>query len=165
MKEVEIHTDGACRGNPGPGGWGVLLRAAGAEREIWGGELLTTNNRMELTAAIRAFEALKQPCRIRAYTDSEYLRRGISEWLADWKRRGWRTADRKPVKNLDLWQRLDELVARHDVRWCWVRGHSGNPDNDRADALANRGLDEVLDAAAPSSPGSDEEGRIGGVSQ
>jgi ribonuclease HI len=144
VKEVEIHTDGACRGNPGPGGWGAILRAAGGEKEIWGGEPATTNNRMELMAAIRALEALKRPCRVQAYTDSEYLRRGISEWLADWKRRGWRTADRKPVKNEDLWRRLDDLVGRHQVSWHWVRGHAGNRDNERADELANRGLDEIL---------------------
>jgi ribonuclease HI len=144
VKEVEIHTDGACRGNPGPGGWGAILRAAGGEKEIWGGEPTTTNNRMELMAAIRALEALKRPCRVQAYTDSEYLRRGISEWLADWKRRGWRTADRKPVKNEDLWRRLDDLVGRHQVSWHWVRGHAGNRDNERADELANRGLDEIL---------------------
>jgi ribonuclease HI len=144
VTEVEIHTDGACRGNPGPGGWGVLLRTGGREKELWGGELSTTNNRMELTAAIRALEALKRPCRVQAYTDSEYVRRGISEWISDWKRRGWKTADRKPVKNLDLWQRLDELATTHDVKWHWVRGHTGDPDNERADQLANRGLDEVL---------------------
>jgi ribonuclease HI len=147
VREVEIHTDGACRGNPGPGGWGAVLRTVDHEKEIWGGEPATTNNRMELTAAIRALEALKGPCRVQAYTDSEYLRRGISEWLASWKRRGWRTADRKPVKNDDLWRQLDELVSRHDVRWHWVKGHSGHPDNERADELANRGVDEVLDGA------------------
>lgn len=144
MREVEIHTDGACRGNPGPGGWGAVLRTADHEKEIWGGEPATTNNRMELTAAIRALEALKVPCRVQAYTDSEYLRRGISEWLASWKRRGWRTADRKPVKNEDLWRRLDELVSGHEVRWHWVKGHAGHRDNERADELANRGVDEVL---------------------
>jgi ribonuclease HI len=144
VTSVEIHTDGACRGNPGPGGWGAVLRAGTSEKELWGGEMATTNNRMELTAAIRALEALRKPCRVRAYTDSQYLRRGISEWLEDWKRRGWRTADRKPVKNVDLWQRLDELAARHDVRWHWVRGHAGDADNERADRLANRGLDEML---------------------
>jgi ribonuclease HI len=149
VTEVEIHTDGACRGNPGPGGWGALLRTGGREKEIWGSELSTTNNRMELTAAIRALEALKKPCRVEAYTDSEYVRRGISEWIADWKRRGWRTADRKPVKNLDLWQRLDELAAMHDVRWHWVRGHAGHADNERADQLANRGLDELLGVTTP----------------
>jgi ribonuclease HI len=148
---VEIHTDGACRGNPGPGGWGAILRTAGRERELWGGELATTNNRMELTAAIRALEALRRPCVVAAYTDSEYLRRGITEWLANWKRRGWKTADRKPVKNEDLWRRLEEAASRHDVTWHWVKGHSGHPDNERADALANRGLDEALaDAAGPS---------------
>ncbi len=143
-----MHTDGACRGNPGPGGWGVILRSAGVEKELWGGELLTTNNRMELTAAIRALEALTRPCRVQAYTDSEYLRRGITEWLQDWKRRGWKTAARKPVKNEDLWRRLEELAAGHDVRWHWVKGHSGHPDNERADQLANRGLDEAQGAAA-----------------
>jgi ribonuclease HI len=153
VTSVEIHTDGACRGNPGPGGWGVVLRAGATEKELWGGELATTNNRMELTAAIRALEALKRPCRVRAYTDSEYLRRGISEWLQDWKRRGWKTADRKPVKNADLWQQLDELATRHDVRWHWVKGHSGNVDNERADRLANRGLDETLEGAAPATRG------------
>jgi ribonuclease HI len=145
---VEIHTDGACRGNPGPGGWGAVLRAAGTEKEIWGGELATTNNRMELMAAIRALESLRRPCRIRAYTDSEYLRRGITEWLKNWKRRGWKTADRKPVKNEDLWRRLDELAAHHEVKWHWVKGHAGHLDNERADQLANRGLDEVLDIAS-----------------
>lgn len=147
MKVVEIHTDGACRGNPGPGGWGAVLRAEGVERELWGGETATTNNRMELTAAIRALEALKTRCMVQAYTDSEYVRRGISEWLGDWKRRGWKTADRKPVKNEDLWRQLDDLVSRHDVRWYWVKGHSGNRDNERADALANKGLDEILAAS------------------
>jgi ribonuclease HI len=144
---VEIHTDGACRGNPGPGGWGALLRGVGKEKEIWGGELATTNNRMELTAAIRALEALHRPCRVQVYTDSEYLRRGITEWLVNWKRRGWKTADRKPVKNEDLWRRLDKVAARHDVKWHWTKGHAGNPDNERADELANRGLDEALKSA------------------
>jgi len=144
VTSVEIHTDGACRGNPGPGGWGAILRSGTTEKELWGGEMLTTNNRMELTAAIRALEALKRPCSVRAYTDSEYLRRGVSEWLADWKRRGWKTADRKHVKNADLWRQLDELASVHDVRWHWVKGHSGHPDNERADRLANRGIDELL---------------------
>jgi ribonuclease HI len=143
---VEMYTDGACRGNPGPGGWGVLLRSGGKERELWGGEPGTTNNRMELTAAIRGFEALRRHCQVTVYTDSEYLRRGISEWLPRWKQSGWRTADRKPVKNEDLWRRLDELVPGHDVDWRWVRGHAGHPENERADALANRGLDELLGA-------------------
>ena len=137
---VEIYTDGACRGNPGPGGWGVLLRAQGREKELFGGEPMTTNNRMELTAVIRGLESLKRRCTISLYTDSQYVQKGISEWIRDWKRRGWRTADGKPVKNIDLWQRLDELVALHDVQWHWVRGHSGDPGNERADALANRGV-------------------------
>lgn len=149
MKEVEIHTDGACRGNPGPGGWGAVLRFGGREKEIWGGDPATTNNRMELTAAIRALEALKTPCRVQLYTDSEYLRKGITVWMADWKRRDWRTADRKPVKNVDLWMRLDELAARHQVNWHWVRGHSGHADNERADELANRGVDEALVVDVP----------------
>lgn len=148
MTKVEIYTDGACRGNPGPGGWGALLRSAGAEKEICGGELMTTNNRMELTAAIRALEALRKPCCVDVYTDSEYLRRGISEWLSEWKRRGWKTAARKAVKNDDLWRKLDELAGSHQIRWHWVRGHTGHRDNERADLLANRGLDEMLDRAA-----------------
>jgi len=144
VTEVEIHADGACRGNPGPGGWGVLLRAGLKEKELWGGETHTTNNRMELTAAIRALEALRRPCRVRLFTDSQYLRNGITEWVPAWKRRGWVTADRKPVKNQDLWQRLDALAAGHEMEWHWVRGHAGNVDNERADALANRGIDELL---------------------
>lgn len=144
MTEVEIHADGACRGNPGPGGWGVLLRAGLEEKELWGGESHTTNNRMELTAAIRAIEALRRPCRVRLFTDSQYLRNGITEWLPAWKRRGWLTADRRPVKNQDLWQRLDALAAGHEIEWHWVRGHAGHIDNERADALANRGIDELL---------------------
>lgn len=143
MSRVEIYTDGACRGNPGPGGWGALLRHRGRERELYGGEAETTNNRMELTAAIRALEALKRRCEVAVYTDSQYLRQGITTWLADWKRRRWRTADRKPVRNQDLWQRLDELAAKHDIEWHWVRGHTGHPENERADALANRGIDEL----------------------
>jgi ribonuclease HI len=144
MTDVEIHADGACRGNPGPGGWGVLLRAGLQEKELWGGETHTTNNRMELTAAIRALEALRRRCRVRLFTDSQYLRNGITEWVPAWKRRGWLTSDRKPVKNQDLWQRLDELAAGHEIEWHWVRGHSGHVDNERADALANRGIDELL---------------------
>jgi ribonuclease HI len=143
LTRVEIYTDGACRGNPGPGGWGAILRSGGRERELHGGEPATTNNRMELTAAIRALEALKRRCNIALYTDSQYLRQGITEWLAAWKQRGWRTADRKPVKNQDLWQRLDELAATHDIEWHWVRGHTGHPENERADLLANRGIDEL----------------------
>ena len=148
MKHVEIFTDGACRGNPGPGGWGALLRYAGTERELHGGEPHTTNNRMELTAAIRALAALRGPCRIDVYTDSQYVRSGITEWMKNWKKRGWRTADRQPVKNADLWQALDEQAGRHAVQWHWVRGHSGHPGNERADALANRGIDELADRLA-----------------
>lgn len=144
MSRIEIYTDGACRGNPGPGGWGVLLLANGREKEICGGELSTTNNRMELTAAIRGLQALKLNCSVTVYTDSEYVRRGIDEWLANWKRRGWRTADKKPVKNQDLWRALDGAVSNHQVSWRWVKGHAGIPGNERADELANRGLDEAL---------------------
>ncbi|MCX7892630.1 MAG: ribonuclease HI [Burkholderiales bacterium] len=136
---VRIYTDGACKGNPGPGGWGALLRYGAHERELFGGERETTNNRMELTAVIRALESLKRTCRVELYTDSQYVRNGITTWLADWKRRGWKTADRKPVKNQDLWKRLDELAAAHEIHWHWVRGHAGHPENERADALANRG--------------------------
>jgi ribonuclease HI len=137
---VEIFSDGACRGNPGPGGWGALLRFNKTEKELWGGEAATTNNRMELTAVIRALEALKQPSRVRLYTDSQYVQKGITAWILDWKRRGWRTADRKPVKNADLWRRLDELAALHDVEWHWVKGHAGHLENERADRLANKGI-------------------------
>ncbi|MEX1074523.1 MAG: ribonuclease HI [Burkholderiales bacterium] len=138
---VEVYADGACRGNPGPGGWGVLLRAGGRERELHGGEPATTNNRMELTAVIRALESLEGRRRVRLYTDSQYVQKGITEWIHDWKRRGWRTAGRKPVKNVDLWMRLDELARGHEVEWHWVRGHAGHPENERADALANKGID------------------------
>jgi ribonuclease HI len=144
---VEIFTDGACRGNPGPGGWGVVLRYKGVEKTLHGGEALTTNNRMVLTAAIAGLEALKRRSRVVLTTDSLYVMKGIEEWLADWKRRGWKTADRKPVKNVDLWQRLDEAAARHEVKWQWVRGHTGHPENERADALANRGIDELSNKA------------------
>ena len=144
MSTVEIHTDGACRGNPGPGGWGVLMRYGDKVRELYGGELETTNNRMELMAAIRALEALNRRCQIVLYTDSEYLKRGITEWLPNWKSRGWRTAGRKPVKNADLWKRLDELSSKHQIQWRWVRGHAGDPGNERADQLANQGLDQEL---------------------
>ena len=137
---VEVYSDGACRGNPGPGGWGVLLRFQNTERELWGGEAQTTNNRMELTAVIRALEALRRPSRVRVTTDSQYVQKGITEWLPSWKRRGWRTADKKPVKNDDLWKQLDELNARHEVEWRWVKGHAGHPENERADALANKGI-------------------------
>ncbi len=137
---VEIFSDGACRGNPGPGGWGALLRFDKREKELWGGEAATTNNRMELTAVIRALEALERPSRVRLYTDSQYVQKGISAWILDWKRRGWRTAGRKPVKNEDLWRRLDELAALHEVEWHWVKGHAGHAGNERADLLANKGI-------------------------
>ncbi|MCK8515114.1 ribonuclease HI [Methylonatrum kenyense] len=146
MQRVEVFSDGACRGNPGPGGWGALLRFGAVEKELCGGEPETTNNRMELLAAIRALEALKRPCRVVITTDSQYVRKGMTEWMAGWKARNWKTAAKKPVRNQDLWQRLDELVGRHDVEWRWVRGHAGHPENERADALANRGLDEMLEA-------------------
>lgn len=145
MSIVEVFTDGACRGNPGPGGWGAVLRYNGREKDIYGGEAQTTNNRMELMAAIKALESLRRPCRVVLTTDSQYLRKGITEWMPSWKRRGWRTADKKPVKNVELWQRLDELAQRHDVDWRWVRGHSGHAENERADVLANRGVDEILE--------------------
>ena len=137
---VEIFTDGACSGNPGPGGWGAILRYRGAEKELSGGEPQTTNNRMEMTAAIVALETLKRPCRVRLYTDSQYLRDGIVQWLKGWKARNWRTADKKPVKNIDLWQRLDAAAQPHEIEWLWVRGHAGHPENERADALARSAI-------------------------
>ena len=140
---VTIFTDGACRGNPGPGGWGALLQVGATEKELWGGEPNTTNNRMELTAVIRALEALKRPVAVHIHTDSQYVQKGISQWIHNWKRNGWRTADKKPVKNADLWQRLDVLSGQHDVAWIWVKGHAGHPGNERADKLANRGIDEL----------------------
>jgi ribonuclease HI len=136
---VVIYTDGACKGNPGPGGWGAWLRSGEHERELSGGEAVTTNNRMELTAVIEALAALKRPCDVAVYTDSQYVRQGITEWIHGWKRRGWLTADKKPVKNADLWRALDQQVARHQVHWHWVKGHSGDEGNERADALANAG--------------------------
>ena len=139
MNQVEIHTDGACKGNPGPGGWGALLKSGGTEKELFGGELGTTNNRMELMAVIEALSALRKPCEVTLYLDSEYVRKGITEWIHGWKAKGWRTAARQPVKNADLWQRLDALRALHQVHWRWVRGHSGDAGNERADALANKG--------------------------
>jgi ribonuclease HI len=142
-KEVVIFTDGACRGNPGPGGWGVLLRFGAVERELCGGEGPTTNNRMELMAAIKGLEALREPCVVQLFTDSEYVRRGITEWMLKWRNNGWRTADRKPVKNADLWRELDAEATRHRVSWHWVKGHAGDPGNERADQLANRGIDEL----------------------
>ena len=134
--EVDIFTDGACRGNPGPGGWAAILRYRRVEKELSGYEANTTNNRMEMMAAISGLEALKRPCRVRLYSDSQYLRDGITKWIYGWKQRGWRTADRQPVKNIDLWQQLDTAAARHTVEWEWVRGHAGHPENERADALA-----------------------------
>jgi len=143
-RRVELFTDGACRGNPGPGGWGALLRWEGEERELRGFDPDTTNNRMELIAAIRGLEALKRPCRVDLTTDSQYLRKGVTEWMPQWKRRGWRTAKGKPVQNRDLWEELDTLLQRHDVRFHWIRGHSGHAENERADGLANRAIDEAL---------------------
>ncbi len=138
--QVHIYTDGACKGNPGPGGWGVLLRFGDQEKELFGGEEQTTNNRMELLAVIRALQALTRRCSAAVYTDSQYVQKGISEWLPGWKRRGWKTADKKPVKNADLWRELEAAVAGHDVTWHWVRGHDGHAGNERADQLANRGV-------------------------
>jgi len=140
---VEIFTDGACKGNPGTGGWGALLRTKGKERELFGGDALTTNNRMELLAAISALEALTRRCRVRLHTDSKYVQQGISEWIHGWKRRGWKTADKQPVKNDDLWRRLDALAVQHDVEWVWVKGHAGHDGNERADELANRGVQMI----------------------
>jgi ribonuclease HI len=137
---VEIFTDGACRGNPGPGGWGAILRFSGVEKELFGGEAATTNNRMELTAVIRALEALSKPSKVAVYTDSQYVQKGIKEWIHGWKRNGWKTSDKKDVKNKELWVELDELRKKHDIGWHWVKGHAGHPENERADALANRGI-------------------------
>lgn len=142
--EVVIYADGACRGNPGPGGWGAWLKAGEHEKEMFGGEKLTTNNRMELTAVIQALASLKRRCQVVVYTDSSYVKDGITTWIHGWKKRGWTTADKKPVKNAELWQRLDALNAAHQVEWRWVKGHAGDPGNERADALANRGVDSVL---------------------
>ena len=140
VDRVEIHTDGACSGNPGPGGWGAVLAYKGHEKELSGGEAMTTNNRMEMMAAIAALESLKRGCAVDLYTDSQYLRSGVTQWLANWKARGWRTADKKPVKNEDLWRRLDEARARHEVSWHWVKGHAGHAGNERVDALARAGM-------------------------
>jgi ribonuclease HI len=144
---VEIFTDGACSGNPGPGGWGAILRFGNVEKELKGGEEQTTNNRMELMAAIRAIEAVKRPCEIHLHTDSEYLRQGITTWIHSWKKRGWKTADKKPVKNQDLWERLDKAIATHDVKWHWVKGHSGHAENERADELARLAIRQMKDAS------------------
>lgn len=149
--KVTMYTDGACRGNPGPGGWGVVLVSGEKEKELYGAVADTTNNRMELVAAIRGLAALNRRCRVVVYTDSEYLRKGITEWLAQWQARGWRTAARKAVKNEDLWRELAELAADHEIEWHWVKGHSGHPGNDRADMLANRGIDDLLAGRSPGS--------------
>ena len=147
---VTIYTDGACRGNPGPGGWGAVLMFGAHEKELCGGELATTNNRMELTAAIKALEALTRPCTVELHTDSQYVRQGITEWLPGWKARGWKTAAKAPVKNDDLWKQLDAARSRHTVSWRWVKGHAGDPGNERADRLANKGLDKALAARVAS---------------
>ena len=141
--QVVIHTDGACSGNPGPGGWGAVLHWGEHEKSLCGGELATTNNRMELMAAIQALESLKRPCRVELHTDSKYVQQGIKEWIHGWKARGWKTADKKPVKNADLWQRLDELAQQHEIEWIWIKGHAGHVGNEHADALANRGVESV----------------------
>ena len=142
-KQVVIYSDGACKGNPGPGGWGAVMEYGDARKLLHGGELVTTNNRMELMAAIEALALLRRPCKVALYTDSQYMRKGITEWLHNWKRNGWRTAARKPVKNADLWQRLDEVAQPHEIAWHWIKGHSGHPGNELADQLANKGVDEV----------------------
>jgi ribonuclease HI len=143
LTEVEIFTDGACKGNPGPGGWGAVLEFDGTEREIFGGDPVTTNNRMELTAVIEALAALKRPSHVVLHTDSQYVMKGMTEWIRGWKARGWKTASKEPVKNVDLWERLDEAVAPHQIDWVWVRGHSGHDGNERADALANKGVESI----------------------
>ncbi len=143
VTKVQVYTDGACRGNPGPGGWGALLRYNDTEKELYGAERATTNNRMELMAAIQALESLKRPCEVSLTTDSQYVRKGITEWIDNWKRRGWKTADKKPVKNQDLWQRLEQATHKHKIHWKWIKGHSGHVENERADALANKAVDEL----------------------
>ncbi|MFZ2737128.1 MAG: ribonuclease HI [Burkholderiaceae bacterium] len=146
MNLIEIYTDGACKGNPGPGGWGVLLKSAGTEKELFGGEMQTTNNRMELMAVIQALNALKRPCRVVLHIDSQYVLKGMTEWLTGWKAKGWKTASKQPVKNVDLWQQLDAVVSLsgHAIDWRWVKGHNGDPGNERADELANRGVEQAL---------------------
>lgn len=143
MQEIHIYTDGACRGNPGPGGWGAVLKFNGSEKQLYGGEADTTNNRMEMMAVIEALKALKRPCKVRITTDSKYVLQGMTEWLAGWKKKNWRTASKKPVQNVDLWKKLDSLASGHELNWQWVKGHSGHPENELADALANRGIDEL----------------------
>jgi ribonuclease HI len=142
-KTIRIYTDGACKGNPGPGGWGAILEFGGQERELFGGEATTTNNRMELTAVIEALAALTRPCRVIVHTDSQYVQKGITEWINGWKARGWRTAAKEPVKNVDLWKKLDEVVRAHEIDWIWVKGHAGHEGNERADALANKGVESL----------------------
>ena len=142
---IEIYTDGACRGNPGPGGWGALLRAGKHEKELWGGESHTTNNRIEMTAVIQALKALKKPSEVVLTTDSQYVRKGITEWIGGWKKRNWMTASRQPVKNVELWKQIDELAGLHQIEWKWVKGHSGHTENERVDELANRGIDELAE--------------------
>jgi ribonuclease HI len=151
VNSIEIYTDGACKGNPGPGGWGVLLISGTTEKELYGGERLTTNNRMELMAVIQALQALKRPCAVTLHVDSQYVLKGMTEWLAGWKAKGWRTSTKQPVKNQELWQALDELVngAGHEIKWRWVRGHDGDPGNERADLLANRGVEVALGRLPP----------------
>ena len=144
MKQVEIYTDGACRGNPGPGGWGVLLRSNGHEKELCGGALETTNQKMELLAAIKALESLKEPCQVELFTDSNYVKQGITEWIINWKKNGFKNSKKKPVVNTELWMRLDTIASQHKVNWQWVKGHAGHIENERADALANRGLEQKL---------------------
>lgn len=144
MKKIELFTDGACKGNPGPGGWGALLRFDKIEKSLYGGEPSTTNNRMELTAAIEGLSALKEPCEVLLVTDSQYVLKGVTEWIAGWKRNGWKTAAKQPVKNADLWMRLDDLAQRHKINWKWVRGHTGHRENEIADSLANRGIEELV---------------------
>ena len=148
MNAVQIYSDGACKGNPGPGGWGAWLKSTDSQKELFGGELGTTNNRMELTAVIEGLSALKRPCKVTLYVDSQYVLKGMTEWIAGWKSKGWKTASKQPVKNVDLWQRLDALVsgAGHEIEWVWVRGHNGDPGNERADMLANRGVEQALRA-------------------
>ena len=143
MKTVIIYTDGACRGNPGPGGWGVLIEYGESNKQLYGGDISTTNNKMELTAAIMALKEMKEPCEIILYTDSKYVLQGIEEWIHNWKKRGWKGANKKPVKNIELWKELDELRDEHNIKWNWVKGHSGDPGNETADMLANRGIDEL----------------------
>jgi ribonuclease HI len=156
IRVIEIYTDGACSGNPGPGGWGVLLRVREVETELCGGEPATTNNRMELLAVIQALQSFSEPITARVYTDSQYVQKGISEWIHNWKRRGWKTAAKDPVKNEDLWRRLDALAASHTIDWRWVKGHAGHPDNERVDALARAGLEQARQAGRPVGPKSDE---------